>query len=190
MKSYGKNVVFSLFMMLSLVCLLAAGCAKKPAATEMDTAGDQMATEQMDDQSMQQPMGVDESAMSESGLMEEDMATTTEAPAGLESIRFEFDQYNLTPDAQKTLVNNADYMKANPGTKVRIEGYCDERGSDEYNLALGQRRALAAKNYMVSLGVAPERLSVISYGEELPLDPSATEEAYALNRRAEFKAEM
>jgi peptidoglycan-associated lipoprotein len=188
MKAKGKKLVFPMFLILTLICLLSAGCAKKPAAETAAT--DEMATEQMD-QGMQQPMGVDESALGESSLTEEGMGEMTGAEAtGLERIHFEFDQYNLTPAAQEILVNNANYLKANPGTKVRIEGYCDERGSDEYNLALGQRRALAAKNYLVSLGVPAERLSVISYGEELPLDPSGTEEAYAMNRRAEFKAEM
>ncbi|MEZ4601692.1 MAG: peptidoglycan-associated lipoprotein Pal [Syntrophotaleaceae bacterium] len=190
MKANSKKLIFPTFLILVLVCLLSAGCAKKPAATDVDTTTattDGMATEQMD----QQPMGVGDSALGESGLGEADMGSMAgTAVTGLERIHFDFDQYNLTSAAQETLVNNASYLKANPGTKVRVEGYCDERGSDEYNLALGQRRAEAAKNYLVSLGVAPERLAVISYGEEMPLDPSATEEAYAKNRRAEFKAEM
>jgi len=133
-------------------------------------------------------MGLDESALGESAMGEESMGgAAMSTVSALEKIHFDFDQYTLTAEAQAILVNNADYLKANPDQKVRIEGYCDERGSDEYNLALGQRRALAAMNYLVSLGIAPERLSVISYGEEMPLDPSGTEEAYALNRRAEFK---
>ena len=87
-----------------------------------------------------------------------------------------------------TLEQNAVYLRSNPALKVVIEGHCDDRGSDEYNLALGERRAVAAKNYLVSLGIAAERLSVISYGEEQPLVTAANEEGWAKNRRAEFKA--
>lgn len=187
MKSSVKNLVLPLFMMLFLLCLMSAGCAKKPAATTAGADGAAM-TEEMG-QGMQP--GLDESALGESAYGEEAMGGAALASVpGLEKIHFDFDQYTLSAEAQAILVNNADYLKANPDQKVRIEGHCDERGSDEYNLALGQRRAMAAKNFMVSLGIAPERLSVISYGEEMPLDPSATESAFALNRRAEFKSEM
>lgn len=187
MKSTVKNLVLPLFMMLFLFCLMTAGCSKKPAATDTTAADSAAMTEDMS-QDMQQPMGLDEPSLGETAMGEEsvDDSAMAAVPA-LEKIHFDFDQYTLTAEAQAVLVNNADYLKANSDQKVRIEGHCDERGSDEYNLALGQRRALAAKNFLVSLGIAPERLSVISYGEEMPLDPSGTEEAFTLNRRAEFK---
>jgi peptidoglycan-associated lipoprotein len=187
-----KKLVLSMFLMLFLTSLMAAGCAKKPAVTDTaPPAADGAAMTEEMDMGMQQPMGIDESALDESAMGEEGMGgVSTAAVSALELIHFDFDQYTLSAEAQATLVDNAEYLKANPDQKVRIEGYCDERGSDEYNLALGQRRALAAKNYLVSLGIAAERLSVISYGEEMPLDPSGTEEAYAMNRRAEFKAEL
>jgi peptidoglycan-associated lipoprotein len=107
--------------------------------------------------------------------------------AGLNRIHFDLDQYTLTSGARDTLAANAAFLKANPDLQVRIEGHCDERGSDEYNLALGERRALAAMNYLESLGVAKARLSTISYGEEMPLVPGHDEAAWAKNRRAEFK---
>ncbi len=91
-------------------------------------------------------------------------------------------------EARNILANNAKYLKANSGTNVVIEGHCDDRGSDEYNLALGESRALAAKNYLVSLGINGKRLSVISYGEEKPLVQGEGESVWAQNRRAEFKA--
>ncbi len=186
MKVHVKSLVLPMFLLLVLT--LVAGCAKKPAATT--TATDEtMTTEQMGQDTQ---AGFGENGLSESAIGDDSMsgASSAEEVQALERVHFNFDQYNLTAEAQSKLVGNANYMKENPDVKVRIEGYCDERGSDEYNLALGQRRALAAKNYLVSLGVAPERLSVISYGEELPLDPSGTEEAYAMNRRAEFKVEL
>ena len=188
MKAQVKSLVLPMFLMLALTLLLTAGCAKKPATTATTTPTDEtMTTEQMG----QDASGFGETGVTESAIDDEGMGgVTTAAVSGLNRVHFDFDQYNLTAEAQETLVANANYMKENPDVKVRIEGYCDERGSDEYNLALGQRRALAAKNYLVSLGVAADRLSVISYGEELPLDASGTEAAYALNRRAEFKAEL
>lgn len=108
--------------------------------------------------------------------------------AGMERINFDFDQFTLSEAARSILGNNAKYLQANNGVNVVIEGHCDDRGSDEYNLALGESRALAAKNYLVSLGISAKRLSVISYGEEKPLVKGAAESAWSQNRRAEFKA--
>ena len=92
------------------------------------------------------------------------------------------------PKPARILGENAKYLNAMSNVQVVIEGHCDERGSDEYNLALGESRALAAKSYLVSLGISAKRLSVISYGEEKPLVTGSGEEAWAQNRRAEFKA--
>jgi peptidoglycan-associated lipoprotein len=180
-----KFSALNLLMVLALALLLAAGCAKKPAPESMaapPTAAP--ATTQM---STQEPSGISEQAVSEQPAGGEQGQIQTAAVAGLEGITFDFDQYTLTPQATATLAANAAYMQANPNVQVRIEGYCDERGSDEYNLALGERRAQAAMNYLVSLGVAKDRLSTISYGEEMPVDPGHTEEAWAKNRRDEFK---
>lgn len=189
MKSISKNAILQWFLLLTATILLSTGCAKKPAATTT-TLPDTTVTEDMGQDTLQNG-GIDEMAMGESTIEEgaAEFGVATAAIPALQSISFEFDQYTLSAEAQDLLAGNAAYMQANPDQKVRIEGYCDERGSDEYNLALGQRRALAAKNFLVSLGIDPQLLSVISYGEELPLDPSNTEEAYALNRRAEFKVE-
>ena len=189
MKSLSKKTVLQCLLLLIATALLAAGCAKKPAADT--TAADTTVSEELG-QDMMQTEGVDEMGLGESAIEEgaaSEFGVATAAVPALQRIHFEFDQYNLSSEAQELLVGNAAYMQANPDQIIRIEGYCDERGSDEYNLALGQRRALAAKNYLVSLGIDPQRLSVISYGEELPLDPSGTDEAFALNRRAEFKVE-
>jgi peptidoglycan-associated lipoprotein len=110
-----------------------------------------------------------------------------QAVAGLERIHFAYNQFTLEEPARVILEQNAVYLRNNPALKVVIEGHCDERGSDEYNLALGERRAVAAKNYLVSLGIAADRLTIISYGEEKPLVAEASEDAWAKNRRAEFK---
>jgi peptidoglycan-associated lipoprotein len=104
----------------------------------------------------------------------------------LEKVFFEFDAYTLTPEAREILARNAEWLRQNPAARLTIEGNCDERGSDEYNLALGQRRAEAVKNYLVSLGIAEERLNSASYGEERPAVAGSDESAWSQNRRAEF----
>jgi peptidoglycan-associated lipoprotein len=101
-----------------------------------------------------------------------------------EDVQFEFDQYILSDKAKQILDKKAKWMKDFSSTKVQIEGHCDDRGSSEYNLALGQKRADAIMQYLVSLGINGNRLSTISYGKEKPLDPGNTEEAWAKNRRA------
>ncbi len=188
MNALSKKTLLQCFLLVVVTLLFAAGCAKKPVATSAgtDTTQSQEMMSQDMDPNMTYSDGLDEMAVGEEGAA--DYGVTTETVDSLQRIHFNFDMYTLSAEAQAVLVSNAAYMQANPDQTFRIEGYCDERGSDEYNLALGQRRALAAKNYLVTLGIDPERLSVISYGEELPLDPASTEEAYALNRRAEFKA--
>ena len=103
-----------------------------------------------------------------------------------EHIYFDFDRYNLKPEAQRTLKMKAAFMKANPKIKARIEGHCDERGTNEYNLALGDRRANSAKEFLLNLGIAESRLTTISHGEEKPVAMGHNEAAWAKNRRAQF----
>lgn len=106
--------------------------------------------------------------------------------AALQMINFDFDKYNIRPGDAEILKKNLDWFKANSGTKVRVEGNCDERGTVEYNLALGQKRADAAKNYLVGLGVDANALQTISYGKERPLCTEKNEECWAKNRNAQF----
>ncbi len=107
-------------------------------------------------------------------------------PKQLRDIHFDFDRFDLTPEARSVLADNAAWLESNPGTAVMIEGHCDERGSTEYNVALGDRRAKSAMNYLVNLGISASRISTISYGEERPTCMSATEACWAENRRAHF----
>lgn len=97
---------------------------------------------------------------------------------------FDFDKYNLKPEARETLERQAAWMNNNPGLTVIIEGHCDERGTREYNLALGERRANAARDYLLALGINPNRVSTISYGKERPAVAGSNETAWAQNRRA------
>jgi peptidoglycan-associated lipoprotein len=102
----------------------------------------------------------------------------------LKDIHFDFDQYDIRPGDVEILNENATLLKKYPDVEIQIEGHCDERGTVEYNLALGERRANSTRKYLVSLGISPDRISTISYGEERPLDPGHNEEAWAQNRRA------
>jgi len=104
----------------------------------------------------------------------------------LQDIHFAYDSFELSSEARDILRSNSDWLKGNSQAKVEVEGHCDERGTSEYNLALGAKRAKAARDYLVSLGISPERLSTISYGEELPLCHESTESCWEQNRRAHF----
>ena len=104
----------------------------------------------------------------------------------LKDIYFAFDRYDLSDEARKLLTENAKIALAHPNLVIQIEGHCDERGSSEYNLALGERRSMSAKLYLIRLGVKGDQLSTISYGEEMPADPGHTEKAWAKNRRCHF----
>lgn len=106
------------------------------------------------------------------------------------NIYFDFDKYNIRSDAEKVLIKIADYMIKNPDLKILIEGHCDERGTREYNLVLGEQRALSTRNFLIRSGVSPKRMYTISYGEDMPADPRSNEEAWAKNRRCEFKIEV
>lgn len=112
----------------------------------------------------------------------------TSSSSPLKDIFFEFDSYDISGDARDTLRSNADWLKSNSSARIEIEGHCDERGTSEYNLALGAKRAQTAKDYLVSLGISVERISTISYGEEIPMCTEANDSCWGQNRRARFVA--
>ena len=161
-----KIALVVLFILSGLV-----GCAKPVAQTEEAVDMNQQA----------------EVAVADDKPVQEEIPSHDHM-AGMNRVHFDFDQFTLSSEARQVLGANAKYLNAMSDVKVVIEGHCDERGSDEYNLALGESRALAAKNYLVSLGVSAKRLSVISYGEEKALVDASNADAWAQNRRAEFKA--
>jgi peptidoglycan-associated lipoprotein len=104
----------------------------------------------------------------------------------LKPVFFGFDESEVDAAGQRVLESNAEVLKKYPGWQISIEGHADERGTAEYNLALGERRAVAARNYLVSLGVAADRVKTVSYGKEFPFDPGHNEQAWSKNRRAHF----
>ena len=105
----------------------------------------------------------------------------------LQTVYYDFDKFNLRSDARAALDHNYDLLREFPGAIVKIEGHCDERGTVEYNLSLGEKRAKAAMDYLIGLGIPANRISITSYGKERPVDPGHNEDAWAKNRRAEFR---
>lgn len=180
--------IVRLLMVAFVLMFLAAGCAKKPAVEETAPSAPTQVVVEQPVRSVQES-AVTDSAATRAPLTAEEAAAEARraAAAGLQRIHFDFDRSDLTDDARQILVNNAALLRAAPQVNVLIEGHTDERGSDEYNLALGERRAIAARNYLVSLGISADRLRIISYGEEMPIALDRNEEAWAQNRRAEFK---
>jgi peptidoglycan-associated lipoprotein len=166
--------------------LLLTACGKKrPPVTSGPpprTAPSPVATPDITD------TGPDVRPVDESQAMGEDFAVSDPSGEGgpLSDIHFDYDQATLTDEARATLEKHALWMQNHRAAKVLVEGHCDERGTVEYNLALGAQRAQAASDYLVSLGVAADRLRTTSYGKERPLDPGHDEAAWARNRRAHF----
>jgi len=159
-----KNITLvGMFIVVVFALTIFTGCAEKKAVVSEGTA--------------------QEGAAPAQSAKVEPAAT---AETAVKDIFFEFDKSNISPDAREILKANADFLLKNGNSKVVIEGHCDERGTAEYNMALGQRRAQETKNYLVNLGIIEPRIKTISYGEERPFDPGHNEDAWARNRRAHF----
>jgi peptidoglycan-associated lipoprotein len=178
---------------LLLTGLIIGGCAKKPATTAATAAP------------APAPAPAPRAAAPQAPATSAPPSTAAPAPAplagpaaprpspkeftavdALKDIHFEFDKYDIRPEDAKALDANASWLKSNAENLVLIEGHCDERGTNEYNLALGERRAKATMNYLVSQGVQANRITIISYGEERPVCNEKTDSCWAKNRRAHF----
>jgi peptidoglycan-associated lipoprotein len=190
-----KRLWIGLLLLLVIPGLmLTASCAKKEVVSEPEvtTAVDEdaeakrLAEEAARARALEEQRLRDEMARKEAAEM---AARAERDKFQNEDIYFEFDKSRLLPEAQDILRDKAQFLMANPDVLVIIEGHCDERGTNEYNMALGDRRASSAKSFLVDLGIAGQRLTTISYGEEKPLDPGHSEEAWAKNRRAHFVIE-
>ena len=128
----------------------------------------------------------EEKARLEAERLKQEQYVQAKAQFENDMVHFDFDRYNIRPDAAVILGDKAAFMSNYPNTIAEIQGHCDERGTEAYNMALGDRRAYAAKKYMEDQGIASSRMTTISYGEERPIDPDHNEAAWALNRRAQF----
>ena len=179
-------LIASVFVLSSLFLMSSCTCGKRQVVAGEDYSGAEGATyEKSGDVSAEATGDRDREDLSEQERAEK----LRQEIKGLETenIYFDFDRSELKSEAIAILKKKADWLKDNPGFSLRIEGHCDERGPNVYNLALGERRANAAWKYLNSLGISGERLSTISYGEEKPADPGHNPEAWAKNRRDEFK---
>lgn len=192
------NRTVVLITVIAAALLITAGCSKKTIETEpygsptYSAAANRETTAGAEAGSGGPGQGVQEESLAAAG--ERSQMLSTAAVAAREDfenqdIRFEFDSAVLTEVAQEILRSKARWLQANPGVRVIIEGHCDERGTNEYNLALGERRARNAQKFLAELGIDPSRISTVSYGEERPLVTGSTEEARAKNRRAHFVIE-
>ena len=174
--------ICSLIFVMTLM-LLAVGCAQKttPTSTAQMSASGPSAEEIKAREEEERRRRIAESQLASRP------ATVPSGTLVMDTVYFEFDQATLSDTAKETLVRNVEWLRANANARVQVEGNADERGTNEYNLALGERRAAAVKNYLTSLGVDGSRLVIISFGEENPADPGHGEDAWEKNRRVDFK---
>lgn len=207
-----KRIPFRLIMISTIICsafLFGSGCSKKAVDTPEMSGGGSSGTDI--NYPPAENSGYNESTIATEGNLDDtgnaDNAAQTgnlsintpgmeaseeykrqqgRSTEGLKPIYFNFDQASIRSDMVEVMNNNALYLKQMPGSSVVIEGNCDERGTNEYNLALGQRRALNAKKYLINLGIDEQRIRTITYGEERPLFLGQDEESYSFNRRGDF----
>ena len=202
---------FSIFVLVLCLGMLLAGCPKKivrvdrdqPSAPKAEEArrleAERAAREAKEAKEAQEAkerelarIKEEEAKLAQKGELEKSLVAKKEQGIEgevfesklLKDIRFDYDKYDIRREDEGILKENAAFLKKNPKMKIQIEGHCDERGTVEYNLALGERRANSTKRYLVSIGITSDRISTISYGKERPLDPGHNEEAWAKNRRA------
>jgi peptidoglycan-associated lipoprotein len=187
-----KNWAFLVFFLVIFVAFLAPSCGKKeisstPVMSEEEAR--RQAEEEARRREMEKQAAIQEETIQDERLSESEKRAEIRVDRDMfenDDVQFEFDSAKLSMEAQDILRRKAEWLKANPRAKVIIEGHCDERGTNEYNLALGDRRAFSAKSFLVDLGIADSRLTTVSYGEERPIDSRADEDAWAKNRRAHF----
>jgi len=182
----------AIYGLMLLSFLVFAGCPP-PTTTRPETASSSASQAPAGQGSVSEqsaargaPQGQQARAPSSLEALRRGEGATTPASSPLKEIYFDYDRHDLRADARATLKGNADWLKDNPSVRIEIEGHCDERGTNEYNLALGAKRAQAAKDYLVSLGITANRLSTISYGEEVPVCKEQNEECWQKNRRDRF----
>jgi len=177
---------------LLVAAVVLSGCAKRPATLQAaapaptGAASTTAATPPPSAPSQPMQSGPTTSAPTPTPSTARPVVTDFAAIAELADVFFDFDKYDVRPPDAKTLDANANWLKSNPNHLVLIEGHCDERGTNEYNLALGERRAKSTMNYLVSQGVQANRITIISYGEERPQCTEHNEACWAKNRRAHF----
>jgi peptidoglycan-associated lipoprotein len=183
--------IFALALM-ALVVFSFAACTKSKISSEPSTttSAEDEARKRAEEEARQKALA--EENLREEGLSEQQAKERIESERSMfenDDIYYEFDSVRLSPEAQEILTQKAAWLRKNPRARITIEGHCDDRGTNEYNLALGEGRAQSASAYLVDLGIKESRLTTISYGEERPIATGQNEETWARNRRAHFVIE-
>jgi peptidoglycan-associated lipoprotein len=176
--------LFSVLVLVAL-SLMFSGCPKKTETSAIPEGRNQ----EMSSASQPAAPETDNRGQREKAVTEEQGVApglAGNSSPGLQSIYFDYDKTFIRTDARSMMASNAAWLKSHPKAKIRIEGDCDERGTSEYNQALGQRRATAAKKYLVDLGIAGSRITLISYGKEKPVCRESTDACWQKNRRDDF----
>lgn len=179
-----KSMSFKSITQLFLVGFLGfalVGCSSTPKTADTDSNKD-MASSQVDADIEAAKRAAAERAAADLAAKKAELKAAIDGKA----VHFDFDMSEIRPSDYELIKAHADYMSLEAGASITVSGYCDERGTREYNLALGERRANAVQNALVAEGVSPSRISVISFGEDNPVDEGHSESAWAKNRRAEF----
>lgn len=183
-------------IVIVLLLIFAFGCAKRdyvktsprePVKPSGEAVTEEMVTSGMEEGALAEEVieeadiAREDERISEEGLSPEEMAQSI-----FQDVLFDYDKYNIRPEARPILDSVSSFLNENFALNIIIEGHCDERGTNEYNLALGEKRAKSTKDYLVSLGVSPDRVIIVTYGEEKPLCMERNDDCWQLNRRAHF----
>ena len=193
MSGHGRTMCL---LAISCVALLSAGCAQKGVQSGGKTSSSAPAqTEPMPSLSMTDPAGTERLSRSGVVLAKADPNTTRRqmdevraeqtatAAAGLRDVFFGYDSWAISEEGRQALNRDAEWLRLHPAAKLKVEGHCDERGTSDYNLVLGEKRAKSVRNYLMDLGIKGERFVVVSYGKERPFCKERTEDCYQQNRR-------
>jgi peptidoglycan-associated lipoprotein len=173
-------------ILVVLILVLAIGCQKKYTKPSVEEAPPSEPSVQEEVMQPEETKIEEMDIAKEEPVTEMDMSLAEKAQSVFNDVLFDFDKYDIKPEARPTLNAIASLLSDESSAKIIIEGHCDDRGTNEYNLALGERRAKAAKNYLVSRGVSPARMDVVTYGEEKPLCTAQNNTCWQSNRRAHF----
>lgn len=190
-----RKLLFLIFIIFAFFSLIISGCSQKKVAPSTETAG--VGAGQLDNQkdSRFKPQEPIDTKRKDETITEKQLAkvktddiesSVIELQKKIQDVYFDYDKYNIREDSKAVIKNLADLLVKNTAIKVVIEGHCDERGTNEYNLGLGDKRANAVKQYLLSLGVPSKRIETVSYGEEKPVCRESNEDCWSKNRRAHF----
>ncbi len=195
-----KRLIYPALVLAIAIIMIVPACQQKkkissqPPTTTAEEEAKRKTEEEARHKELERQKAIEEESLQEESIkdagladeMETERKLTEQAVFENEDIHFEFDSIRLNPQGQEILRKKAQWLRENPRVRVVIEGHCDNRGTNEYNLALGDRRAHSAKVFLIDLGIDETRIQTLSLGEERPLDLGGTEQAWARNRRAHF----